>query len=792
MSSLRRLASTSAKRVLMAGAAWAILSGAAHAQAPADAPGPDGLRPDELYMEADLVTYDDKAGVATASGEVEVRYQGRTLRANELVYDQTRGVITAKGDAQILNADGTSEYADEIVLDEDMRAGAAIGFSARLQQNVKLAAATAVRRDETSHELNRAIYTPCDTCADDGEPKTPTWSIRADRVVQDKDRQIVWYQNAVIQVFGAPVLWLPVFWHTDPQAQRKSGLLPPKIGASDRRGLSYEQPYVWVISPYSDLVVSPQVNTEVNPFLNLQYRKRFYSGQIDARMGYTYERDFDGDGDRFGDATHRSYILASGAFRPADNWRWGFTLERASDDFLFDKYEIGDVFKSRGPFVADDRRLISQVYGIRQDQNSYLSVAAINIQGLRPDPSRLPIVLPDGERLVQAENDRTFPGIAPIVEARWEPEQKVAGGRVRLRGSAVGLIREQTHLELPGQIASGVTAAYEPGLDSFRTTVEADWRATHVTSAGLRLDPFLQGRFDAYRLDDVPGRNFGSDSVTRGLAVAGVDVTWPFFKRFSSGTVILEPVLQFAVSPDAKQVVVMPPLAASGAFPATSAVYLNEDSLAFEFDETNLFRANKFSGFDLYEDGARLNAGARASVLWDDGRSASLLVGRSFRSETNDVFPARSGLRSRSSDWVVAGDAEPIRGVSFFGRARLDGETLDVRRAEFGANATTARGSGFVRYLRDDLDLQGNRRENLDLGGRLIVHKNWGVSAYGSRDVREDAWVVRDLGVFYQDECTVFEVIFRREDAVAGRLGPSDSIAIRLTLATLGEPIYAD
>ncbi|MFC3078275.1 LPS-assembly protein LptD [Phenylobacterium terrae] len=791
MSSLRRLASTSAKRVLLAGAAWAILSGAAaYAQAP-EAPGPDGLRPDELYMEADLVTYDDKAGVATATGEVEVRYQGRTLRANELVYEQTRGVITARGNAQILNADGTSEYADEIVLDEDLRAGAAIGFSARLQQNVKMAAATAVRRDETHHELNRAIYTPCDICEGD-EPKTPTWSIRADRVVQDKDRQIVWYRNAVIQVFGAPVLYLPVFWHTDPQAQRKSGLLPPKVGVSDRRGLSYEQPYVQVISPYSDLVISPQINTEVNPFLNLHYRKRFYSGTIDARVGYTYEQDFDGDGDRFGDDTNRSYILASGAFRPADHWRWGFTLERTSDDFLFDKYEVGDVFQSRGPFVADDRRLISQVYAIRQDQRSYLSLAAMSIQGLRPDGSRPPIVLPDGERLVQAENDRTFPGIAPLIEGRWEPEQKIAGGRLRLRGSAVGLIREQSHLTLPGQIASTVDTPYAPGLDSFRSTVEADWRASYTTSAGLRVDPFVQARFDAYRLEDVPGRDFGSDSVTRGLAVAGVDVSWPFYRRFSTATVVLEPVVQLAVSPDAQQVEIIPPLAASGGYPATAATYLNEDSLAFEFDETNLFRANKFPGFDLYEDGARLNAGGRASVLWDDGRRASFLLGRSFRTERNDVFPARSGLQERSSDWVVAADAQPFRGVSFFGRARLDGETLDVRRAEFGANASTSRGYGYIRYLRNDLDLQGNRRENLDLGGRLTLHKNWGVSAYGSRDVQQGAWVVRDLGVFYQDECTVFEVIYRREDAVSGRLGPSDSIAIRLTLATLGEPIYAD
>ncbi|MDB5446472.1 MAG: organic solvent tolerance protein OstA, partial [Phenylobacterium sp.] len=72
---------------MLAGAAVAFLSHhAAHAQRPparhaapaAQAPAaPDGLAPDELYMEDDRITRDDKAKVTTAEGSVEIRYQGR-------------------------------------------------------------------------------------------------------------------------------------------------------------------------------------------------------------------------------------------------------------------------------------------------------------------------------------------------------------------------------------------------------------------------------------------------------------------------------------------------------------------------------------------------------------------------------------------------------------------------------------------------------------------------------------------------------------------------------------------
>ncbi|WP_336605085.1 LPS-assembly protein LptD [Phenylobacterium aquaticum] len=592
MSSGRRTASV--KRGLLAGVALLVLSwtGAAQAQTsavqaghpnpaktgmgpirpnrPVVAAASDGLKDGELYLEADLVTRNDKTKITTAEGSVEVRYEGRTLRANQLVYDEARGVMTAKGEVQILNPDGSVEFADQIVLDDAMKAGAAEGFSARMPGNIKMAGASAIRRNGEVNELNRAIYTPCDICAKDGSPKTPTWSIRADKVVQDHAHQLVYYRNAVIQIMGAPVLFLPVFWHPDPQAVRKSGFLEPRFGQSNRRGLSYEQPYLQVLSDSSDVTVSPQINTKVNPFINAHYRQRFYSGALDARVGYTHDTDFDGKGHAFGDDTSRSYVLASGSFALNDKWRWGFTAERASDDRIFDKYEVGDVYVARGPYVADDRRLISQLYATRQSEKSWFSAGAFSIQGLRT-----------------SDNDRTFPVVGPLIEARWEPNVDLLNGRLRLLGSAVALTRDQS----PSNAAL-------PGLDSRRITAEADWRSNYTLSSGIRISPFADVRADGFSIGDMSGMSSSSKTQGRGLAVAGADFTWPFARRFKTSTVVLEPVAQIAVSPKATQIVVS--RSSTGV-----ATYLDEDTLAFEFDETNLFRANKFPGYDLYEDGAR-------------------------------------------------------------------------------------------------------------------------------------------------------------------------------------------
>ncbi len=712
----------------------------------APAASDDGLGDDGFYLESDSLIQDDGNQVVTAEGDVEVRYRGRTLRARSLVYDIRSGLITARGEVVVIDPSGAVSFADEMVLDEEMRAGVARGFSARLEGNVKLAASTAVRRSDLVNELTQAIYTPCEICADD-KTKPPTWSIRADKVVQDREKQIIYYRNAVIEMWGVPVFYAPVFWHPDPSAERKSGLLAPRILASARRGLSYEQPYALIISPSEDLVISPQINTKVNPFLNLQWRKRFWSGQINARLGFTYERDLDGDGDRIGDLTSRSYVLADGAFRINEDWRWGFAAERASDDLIFDKYDINDVYEQRGLLPSDDRRLTSQLYAVRQDERSWFSVSALSIQGLRP-----------------IDIDRTFPTIAPMIEGRWEPEGPVLGGRLRLRGSAVALTREQSQF-----------VATQPGADSRRVSALADWRNTWTFASGLRLSPFAQVRGDVYDLDELPAPGPTAETTTRALGVAGLDVSFPLVRRDGARTIVLEPLLQVALSPDVDVNTPIP----------------NEDSAVLEYDETNLLRANKFPGFDRYEGGSRVNVGARASVLYDDGRGASILVGRTFRSEPEPQFPARSGLQTSKSDWIVAAEGRPFDSVSFFTRARFSEDKGDVRRFEAGIDVNTSRARGFVRYLRDNQDITGVQREDLDFAGEVMITGNWGVTFAGVRDVESDVWRRQEFGGLYRDDCLDVAVVWVHEETYNRSLGPSDSVILRLTLATLGDKGYS-
>jgi len=112
----------------------------------------------------------------------------------------------------------------------------------------------------------------------------------------------------------------------------------------------------------------------------------------------------------------------------------------------------------------------------------------------------------------------------------------------------------------------------------------------------MRLDPFIDARTDLFSLGDLqPVTPGGARNATfaRTLETAGATLTWPFVKRSGNRTIVLEPIAQLALSPTIRQDPRIP----------------NEDSIDFEFDQTNLFQPNKSPGFDILDSGQRLNVG---------------------------------------------------------------------------------------------------------------------------------------------------------------------------------------
>ncbi len=718
------------------------VSPAALAQTPATAPPPaPTAQTENVVLEADELIDDQTARTITAQGDVQVRYQGRTMRADRLIYDLNTGAIRASGNVQIALEDGSVTYAEEIEADEAMNVGAASELRARLGGGAStLAARQALRHGEGESELRNVIYTSCPICESGDRP--PTWSLRARRALQDRESRTISYQSAVLEIAGVPILYFPYFAHPDPSVGRASGFLPPDIGQNRRLGAYYEQPYHWSISSSQDLTASLRLHGNVNPLIGLDYRKRFWSGEMSFETTFTEEQLFDDSGDRFGTQRFRYSAFGEGRFELSDYWDWGFGLEHAYDDQYLRRYDISGAGERRGPYVGQETRLLSQLFAIGQNANSYSSVAALSFQGLRTE-----------------DTSDLLPLILPFAETEHVLTEPVFDGQVRLQANTAVLSRNDNPATVG--IFEGSTG---------RASFSATWRRDTVFGPGMVISPFAQARGDIYQIE-VSEDNF--ETFTRGLGLAGAELSWPFMRPGERFDVIVEPVVMGAIASDDSQ----------------APLNVNEDSLAFELDDSNLFRPNAAPNYDLWEPGGRVSAGVRATARAHTGESASVLFGRRWREDPAAGFTPATNLDGESSDWVAAGSINLGANFGAQGRFRLEDETLDVRSVDFTVRAAAGRFSTYVRYHSVDPSLQNdpqdpNEQINANVG--IDLARGWRVQAGLTRDLDSDINLLQDIRAIYEDDCTFFEIAYTRRETQLGLIGPDEGLRIRIGLRSLG------
>lgn len=702
---------------------------AAHAQSGEESLRPAAVIDETVILEADRVYENTADNSLVAEGNVEALYQGRTLRADKLIYDRTSERVRASGNVVIIEADGSQQFAREVEVGSDLSDGYAIGFSARLGEDATVAANAAIRRSDGINAMDQLVYTACPVCE---ENPTPTWAIRARRAVLDEESRMISYRDAVVEVAGIPVFYLPYLAHPDPNSDRRSGLLVPDGGVSSKFGAFYQQPYYWAVSDYSDITIAPLLSEGVNPLIGLDFRKRFYSGAVRFETSFTHEAEFDGDGETFGEERFRGHVFGSGAFAIRPGWKWGFGIEHQSDDLYDRRYDISGQDDRRGLYKNQPRRLLSQLFVTGQGDNYYTDAAILNFQGLRgeDDAARLPFVSP-----------------LLFADRYWD----------------LG------NLGFASVNASTAILNRDVGADSQRVSIGADWSRAMILPGGFSVEPFAEMRGDYYALDrDISSK----DQVTRAVGNAGIRIAYPMIRTGRTVDIMLEPELMGAwglsdVNDDAVPV---------------------EDSLLYEFDETSLFQANGFGNYDLYEGDGKLSAGLTARALWRNGTEISATMGRRWRSRPDEAFDVASNLDGTASDWVGAANLKLGRSFNLSSRVRLDDQDLNLNRLDIRASAALSRIRAVGQYYRIDERISPTRTpdEGVYLRGEMKVTQNYSLVFGQLRDITNKLDARQEIGIAYTDDCSRFELLYRRVELRDRTLGPSENIQFRFTLRSLG------
>ena len=703
---------------------------------------------------ADEIWEDRTSATIEATGNVEVRYQGRILKADRLTLHRRTNSIRASGNVTVLEADGSYRTADEFEIELNLSDGYATNFSTLTPDGGRTTASAAISRSDGLSILERVVYSACQSC---GGNSPPTWKIRARRAILNKQSEQYSYRDAVLEIGGIPFFYLPYFAHADPSSGKKSGFLPPSPNSSSKLGLNYEQPYYLTISPSSDITFTPLISSNVNPLLNLDYRKRFWSGQIEVNSSFTYEYLFDGKGNRANstqynnqgdfcqgestnssyeadcDASWRGHIFAKGKFRMAPTVEWGFGLEHMTDDLYTRRYGIRRENERRGRFNSQPRRLLSQIFLIGNDEKYYADLVAFGIQGLREN-----------------DDDDLLPIGAPVFFAE--------------RFLDLGMYGLAT-AEFSGSFLSRAN-----GDSNQRLTFGFDWSRKTVLPGGFVVEPFIEGRADSY---DIETNQIRGTKFTRTVGAIGSRFEFPLVRRNRHSSTFIKP---FAM------------VSYGTANPNNNRIP-NEDTLLYEFDESFLLEANAFANYDIYEGDGTAAMGLSTQVRWNNGVSLTGMAGRRWRSRSDPILSLVSNLDGTTSDWVGSIIADYGTPFHFSAKVRLDDDTLALNRIDTTFSTRHELFSLDLVYYKidNDISILGRPDEGIFIDGSYQLIKNFYLNYNRHRNIEENTDANHSVGFAYEDNCARFEIAFERNELKDRTLGASDSIQFKFILKTLGE-----
>ena len=141
-------------------------------------------------------------------------------------------------------------------------------------------------------QLDGVKYTTC-------PPGSNDWLIEADDIDLDTRSGVGVARGMKLRFKGVPILWAP-YLSFPIGDERKSGLLAPEIGSTQRGGNEISMPYYFNLAPNYDATVTPHLMSDRG--LQLQTRFRYLTNSMHG----TVSADYLGSDNEFNDS--RSYL----------------------------------------------------------------------------------------------------------------------------------------------------------------------------------------------------------------------------------------------------------------------------------------------------------------------------------------------------------------------------------------------------------------------------------------------------------------------------------------------------
>jgi LPS-assembly protein len=485
--------------------------------------------------------------------------------------------------------------------------------------------------------------------------------------------------------------------------------------------------------------------------------------------------------------TWRGSLESSGLFALNNQWVWGWDATALSDKtFLQDYNPSLSRYHAVDPFQNPQSEAISQLFLTGKGNRSYFDARTIYYYGFS-----------------QADTQTQIPVIHPVLDYNYVFDRPILGGELGYKINFTSLTRNDADFDPITQSALNDGTCTQTANPAIKTTAscllrgvpgtysrfsaEMQWRRSITDQFGQVFTPFASVRVDAgsMQIDNEPGvSNFiapGDTNLVRAMPTIGLEYRYPFINVQSWGTQTVEPIAQVIVRPNEQQI---------GRWPT-------EDAQSLVFDDSNLFRVDKYSGWDRVEGGGRTNYGVQYTAQFNQGGFVNALFGQSYNMFGQNSFALGgttntgldSGLDTTRSDYVARLSYQPNNIYMFTTRFRFDNDTFAPQRIEVEARANFDRWSGSVLY--GDYAAQPalgilDRQQGILGTTQIKLDANWVMLAAARYDIVAGKFDQTRLGLGYVDDCVILGLNYITNYTYSGNVQANHTVMLQLNLRTLG------
>lgn len=560
--------------------------------------------------------------------------------------------------------------------------------------------ASELRATDRQVQLHQASFTTCPD-GDNG------WGITAEKIQINSEDGWGEAWNSVVRVKGIPVIYLPYMTYPV-NNKRKTGVLFPNIGSSQKLGLEIEVPYYFNLAENYDLTLSPRYMSQRGTQLKSEFR--YLTEQHRGAFHLEYL-----DKDQEKPTTFGSRYLTNIQHLADFNSRWRASIDftDVSDDAYLTELDSDISNQSDtqlyrqaglsyyGDMVRSDLRL--QGFEILGNyQSSYAALPQLDFKAAKP------LVMENG------------------LEFLWHGQYAHFENDQLLIQSA-----DRLHLEPSIRLPY-----YTPALElMFESSLLQTYYQQNVrqqsTAAPAMIDESVQRSIPKFRFN-------GKLNYER-------ETDW--FGDSSLQT--LEPQLQYLYIPYRDQTHI--------------SLY---DTTRLQDDYYGLFRENRYSGLDRINDANQLTIGwttrlydqqdterfrfSMGQILFlSDPKPTEQKLAQPI-SATESIFAAETLIHWQQRWYLNSGlqyDAETKRMVK-------SNVTLDYRADDkniFQLNH---------RYSRDVSD---NEIVQLGAHGTMPITAQWQAIASYYRDIEHDRMIEANIGIQYESCCWAIRLVARRQ-----------------------------